>query len=417
VTADNDEERLLRAVMHQNAESIFLARQRAERDLERAREALEVRSAELAASLALTQATLESTADGIVATDEAGRITGSNERFVRMWGIDRDALAAWDHRRLLHEMARQLPDPTQFLADVDAILAEAPPESFDVLELANGSVYERYTRVQRVDGHAIGRVWNYRDVTERARSEAALRAAKAEAEAASRAKSAFLAMMSHELRTPLNAIAGYAELIQMEIHGSITPPQRQALARIRASQQHLLRLIDEILMHATLEIGSVHYEPVALPAHEAITAAEVLLAPQAWAKGVTLVTPSGHQPATTLHADPEKVQQILVNLLDNAVKFTDSGGRVEVSCTAADSHVRIDVTDTGIGIPADMLEVIFEPFVQVRSELTRTAHGTGLGLAISRALARGMNGDLTAASEMGKGSVFTLMLPAAGTSR
>jgi signal transduction histidine kinase len=300
----------------------------------------------------------------------------------------------------------------RFVAGIEAILADAPPESFDVLELADGRVFERYTRAQRVDDRVIGRVWSYRDVTERARAEAALREAKAQAEGANRAKGAFLAMMSHELRTPLNAIAGYTELIQLGIHGSITDEQVQALNRIQASQRHLLRLIDGVLTHAKLETGHAQYDLTTVSVADAIGSAEALIAPQARTSGVTVSTKSCPDDLC-LRADAEKVQQILLNLLSNAVKFTPRGGQIEVECFVSDAKVRIAIRDTGIGIPADMLDRVFEPFVQVRSELTRPAEGTGLGLAISRALARGMDGDVTVQSKIGSGSTFTLILPAA----
>jgi signal transduction histidine kinase len=146
---------------------------------------------------------------------------------------------------------------------------------------------------------------------------------------------------------------------------------------------------------------------------DAVAGAEALVAPQARAKELALaVAPC--PPGLAVRADPEKVRQILVNLLSNAVKFTDRGGRVEVGCVdGTNDRVRVFVRDTGIGIPADQLDRIFEPFVQVRADLTRTAEGTGLGLAISRDLARGMGGDLTAESTVGAGSTFTLTLPRA----
>jgi signal transduction histidine kinase len=217
-------------------------------------------------------------------------------------------------------------------------------------------------------------------------------------------------MMSHELRTPLNAIAGYAELLQLGIHGTITEQQGHALGRIQASQRHLLGLIDEVLTHAKLETGTAHYQLSSVNASEAIVKAEGLVAPQAWTRGVVLTVTSC--PADVfLRGDPEKVQQILLNLLSNAVKFTPRGGRIDIDCVLTDAGVRITIRDTGIGIAADMLDQIFEPFVQVRSELTRDVNGTGLGLAISRALARGMDGNLTVESDVGRGSTFTLTLP------
>ena len=247
---------------------------------------------------------------------------------------------------------------------------------------------------------------------ERARLFDAERAARTEAERANRAKSEFLAVMSHELRTPLNAIGGYAELMELGIRGPVTEQQREDLRRIQASQRHLLGLINEVLNYARLETGTVRYDLVDVRLADALSEAEGLVAPQARAKGITLQDRDGGSDVA-IRADAEKLRQILVNLLSNAVKFTDRGGSIHVECDTAGDLARIRVRDTGIGIAADKLESIFEPFVQVRADLTRTAEGTGLGLAISRDLARGMGGELTAESAPGVGSTFTLVLPRA----
>ena len=230
------------------------------------------------------------------------------------------------------------------------------------------------------------------------------------AEEANRVKSEFLATMSHELRTPLNAIGGYAELLEMGVRGPISDRQREDLRRIQASQRHLLGLINEVLNYAKLETGAVQYEVSDVGARGVLASAEALVAPQAGAKGLRLeVSPCSE--ALKVRADAEKLLQILANLLSNAVKFTPAGGRVSLWCGVVEGAVHFRVTDTGIGVPADKLGAIFEPFVQVRSDLTRTAEGTGLGLAISRDLARAMDGELVAESVVGQGSTFTLTLP------
>ena len=244
---------------------------------------------------------------------------------------------------------------------------------------------------------------------DRSRLLEAERLARREAEAANRAKSDFLAIMSHELRTPLNAIGGYVELLEMEVRGPLTDAQRKDLGRIQASQRHLLGLINEVLNYAKLESGKVSYDITDVATTGALEDAASLVAPQAKAKGLDLFT-SACPSEVTARCDPEKLQQILVNLLSNAVKFTDHG-HIELSCRADDDRVRLLVRDTGIGIARDQLEKVFEPFVQVRAALTRTAEGTGLGLAISRDLARAMKGDLLVESQVGRGSTFTLVLP------
>ena len=237
-------------------------------------------------------------------------------------------------------------------------------------------------------------------------------AAQANAEAASRAKSEFLAVMSHELRTPLNAITAYVELIEMGLRGPVTPEQRIDLARIQRSQRHLMGLINGVLNYSRLEAGAVHYELRDVSLDEALAACEALVAPQVSAKRLALAF-AGCDPALKVRADAEKLQQVVLNLLTNAVKFTEPAGHITLGCIPRIDAVAITVTDTGHGIPAEQLERIFEPFVQVDARLTRTQEGVGLGLAISRDLARGMGGDLTVESTPGAGSTFTLALPRA----
>jgi PAS domain S-box-containing protein len=230
--------------------------------------------------------------------------------------------------------------------------------------------------------------------------------ARRRAEGANQAKSRFLTTMSHELRTPLNAIAGYVELLELELRGPLTTDQRADLDRIRRSQQVLLRLIEDLLDHAKLESGQLSYHIVDFAIEPLLQRLESFIGPLIAKKGVRYKL----APCDNIHvrADPTKVEQILLNLLSNSVKFTDEGS-IEVTCEEFGEKARIAVADTGRGIPENMLERVFEPFVQVDSDLTRTAEGTGLGLSISRQLARGMGGDVSAARrKVGAEMVLTL---------
>ena len=264
---------------------------------------------------------------------------------------------------------------------------------------------------QLVLARAEGRELDRLLLAERA-ALAEARDARAEVEAANRAKRDFLTVMSHELRTPLNAIAGYTELMELGLRGPVTPHQRDDLRRIQASQQHLLGLINQVLNYAKLEAGTVQYEITDVPVAEVVSAASGLIAPQAGAKGLTLTVADGPS-SLAVRADADKVRQIMVNLLSNAVKYTNRGGEIAIASRKNRNHVGVSVRDTGLGVPADKLKVIFEPFVQVGRSLNRPGEGTGLGLAISRDLARWMGGDLTVESEVGVGSTFTLTLPPA----
>jgi signal transduction histidine kinase len=269
-----------------------------------------------------------------------------------------------------------------------------------------------YQPLLDADGHPIGVLQQGVDVTRQVNARKLVEDSRAIAENANKAKSEFLAVMSHELRTPLNAIDGYAELLEMGIRGEMTPEQREDIGRIRKSQRHLLGLINEVLNYTRVEGGRVTYDISDVSVPDTLVECEALIAPQMFAKGLQFDV-KRCEPSWTVRADPEKLRQVILNLLSNALKFTDAGGRVELECTCARGDARVIVRDTGRGIPADQVERIFEPFVQVDAGLTRTQSGVGLGLAISRDLARGMGGELTAVSEVSVGSVFTLVLPTA----
>jgi signal transduction histidine kinase len=272
---------------------------------------------------------------------------------------------------------------------------------------------------------------------ERARLYEAEQMARAEAEAANRAKGEFLAAMSHELRTPLNAIAGHVQLLAMELHGPVTDAQRGAFGRIEAAQRHLLRLVNDVLNFARLQAGRLEYDVRAVPVAEVVAELEPMIGPQLAAKALayTVDVPAG----CVVRADRDKLVQILLNLLSNAVKFTPAGGRVALECVhradgsadgaavglgdgpadaaeaggAEPAAVFLRVTDTGVGIPREKQGLVFEPFVQVDTTLAGRAAGAGLGLAISRDLARGMGGDLRVRSAVGVGTTFTVALPVA----
>ncbi|HET7464128.1 MAG TPA: PAS domain-containing protein [Longimicrobium sp.] len=260
-----------------------------------------------------------------------------------------------------------------------------------------------------VGAQAFERARLYRQALD-ARREA--EEARAAAETANQAKSAFLAAMSHDLRTPLNAITGYADLIEMGLRGPVTPEQTRDLSRIRRSTEHLLGLINDVLSFATLSAGSLTFDVRDVPLAPILADAEVMVVPQAAARGLRLaVHPS--PPDALVHADADKVRQILLNLLGNAIKFTPSGGAVEVTVEVDDAAARVHVRDTGVGIPADRLGAVFEPFVQVSRADPGSGRGVGLGLAISEQLARAMGGTLSVSSTLGAGSTFTLALPLA----
>jgi PAS domain S-box-containing protein len=268
------------------------------------------------------------------------------------------------------------------------------------------------TALRDESGELVGFAKVTRDLTERRAAQIQALADMrrvTESDMANRAKSEFLMAMSHELRTPLNAIGGYAELLALGLGGGVTERQREYLDRIRRSQQHLMALINDILNFSRIEGGQIKYDVTEISLASVIDAVVPMIEPQADAKQLTVTTQTGGDVIAC--ADRGKVEQILINLLSNSVKYTDPGGRIDVSYALVEGRAQIRVTDTGIGIPDDKLGAIFEPFFQVGRSLARPTEGTGLGLAISRDLARAMGGDLTVESAIGQGAVFTLTLP------
>ncbi len=269
------------------------------------------------------------------------------------------------------------------------------------------------TRVTARDKSLGGYRWVVRDISKRRQAENVLltreRKAREDAEVSNRIKSDFLALLSHEFRTPLQAIFGYTELLEREIHGPLSDPQRRYIQRIQQSQQLLLGLITTILDFAKLESGQ-SIDLVLRPTliREVLVQMEGLVGAQLEEKELTYTYHCGDL-SIVANADAAKLQQIVLNLLANAIKFTDRGGRITLLCELEPEVVAIRVSDTGKGIPADKLEAIFEPFVQLKPKGAVT-NGTGLGLPISRRLATAMGGSLSAASEPGKGSTFTLRL-------
>ena len=295
---------------------------------------------------------------------------------------------------------------------------------------AAGVVYAELRVVETEWDDEQVEIVSLRDITDRKQSQerahqlAAEREARLEAEAASKAKSEFLAIMSHELRTPLNAVLGYSELMELGISGPINDTMREQIGRIRMSAIHLLGLVNDILDLAKVEAGRLQVSSAPCSAIGTLNAAIALIQPQAAARGLDLTVTTSDASSLVYRGDDERVRQILVNLLSNAVKFTDPGGKITVDVEwakspdpdtrlqASRSYLRFTVADTGTGIPEGKLLAIFDPFVQAESGRSRTREGSGLGLTISRRLARLMGGDLTVTSKVDSGSTFSLWLPA-----
>jgi PAS domain S-box-containing protein len=363
----------------------------------------------------LLKAVTDNATSALLMMDTSGRGTFWNPAAERMTGYSAEEAMG----RTLHELVHHTrPDGSNFPIE-ECPIDRALPRGVevegheDLFIRRSGEFFPVVCAAKPIveNGRPAGTVIEVRDVTEEKRAAEALRHAKEEAEAGSRAKSQFLATMSHELRTPLNAILGFTDLMDMGIPEPLPEPSRAQVKRIDESARHLLNIIEQILTFSRMEAQQEHAasEPVDLP--DVVASAVRMLEPLAARKGLRMTTRLDGIPQTVI-SDAQKLRQILVNLLGNAVKFTQDG-EVSLHARQQGNELVMEVRDTGIGIPPEHLARVFEPFWQVDQSHTRAHGGTGLGLTVSRSLAQLLGGDVHGRSEPGRGSTFEFRIPLA----
>jgi PAS domain S-box-containing protein len=377
-------------------------------ELLRATEALERKTAELALSLSMMQATLDSTTDAIVVTDLNGNVRNFNEKYCEMMGVTREQLKKADVNKLRLKFSERFKDPKGFVSQVMDIYRTKPSKTFDVFEWKDGTILERYSQIQLLDKKPVGRVWSFRNVTERKHAEENLEAAKIAAENANKAKDDFLASLSHELRTPLMpAMIAASYLVE---HGNLLPELRDEVMTIWRNVQLEAQLIDDLLDVTRITRGKieVHHEvaDVHLLLHNAIDIARNDIAKKEIDLEIELEA-TGHH----IWADPVRIQQVFWNLINNAVKFTPNKGRIRIRSFNKGKQFVFEISDTGIGIEPERQANIFEPFHQGERSITRQFGGLGLGLTISRTLLD-LHGGTIAVESAGKnqGTTFRVFL-------
>jgi signal transduction histidine kinase/CheY-like chemotaxis protein/HPt (histidine-containing phosphotransfer) domain-containing protein len=384
----------------------------------------ERRRIELEAAIAhkteILEATLSTIPDGILVLDADLKLITCNERLLEIFELDRDAvLGAPDPAKAIREVRVRRGDfgpgdPATLLAEWEVALRSPVSRQYEQ-QIVSG----RWVEIRGQNLSRGGRVTVTRDITERKQRETALSLAKEEAdcarvvaEQASRAKSEFVANMSHEIRTPLNGVIGAAHLL---LDSPLDSDQRGYLDIITLSGQHLLSVIEDILDISKLEAGRMALENIVFNFSDVVSTAVELLRPKAAEKGLALETKVDPSIAQNLIGDPTRIRQVLVNLIGNALKFTDQGSVAVKACYATEKGgaplLRVEVKDTGIGISAEAQESLFRTFTQADGTITRRFGGTGLGLAICKQLVQLMGGSIGVESRPGEGSTFWFTLP------
>lgn len=355
---------------------------------------------------------LDAAPAGFLSVDEAGIVLTANTTLAQLVGVPRERIEGRSMDVLL-SAAGQIFYTTHLFPLLR--LHERADEVYVPLRDARGDDIPVLVSAasRRRDGRAVYDLVIV-PMPRRSELESELLAARRVAEQAASAKDRFLSIVSHELRTPLTAVSGYADLLLRERRGPLNEDQRRYVMRIKAAAGYTATLIEDVLDFARQTGGRRPVRPVVIPLEDVLTRAESLLSVRAREQGRSLRREPAPAPGT-VRADPAAIQQILLNLLTNALKFSPAGAEVRLTAEQDGDVVRIGVHDSGSGIPEGDLERIFEPFVQLFSEgEPDAARGVGLGLPISRELARSMGGDITVRSVVGEGSTFTLHLPAGG---
>ena len=345
---------------------------------------------------ALQSALIDSTLDGICLTDENGELLISN-RPLRRLAAELGMPASGTVPERLLAIADAIAEPARYRARMQELAGTTGDATLDEFELAGtGRVFRGYTSpVEAPDGSFVGRIWTLREVT-----------ADRELD---RMRDAFVATVSHELRTPLTSISGFLEMMQEE-EASLGASGKRYLDVIRRSTQRLHALVEDLLLVAQIEARRVELQLAPVDVADLAARAVEAARPAADEKGVHVEVHRDHPPL--VEGDGDRLTQVLDNLISNAIKFTEAGGRVRVETAEHDGGVKLVVADTGIGIPASEQGQVFSRFFRASTATQQAIPGTGLGLAISRALVEQHGGHIAFVSEIGKGTEVTVTLPA-----
>ncbi|MFP2962965.1 ATP-binding protein [Myxococcus sp. 1LA] len=357
-------------------------------------------------TVSLLEATLDSTADGLLVVDLEGRVTAYNRQFGQLWGLTELQTTTMDSV-LLMAVREKLKTPEAFFSRVRALYEEPELESFDIIELRDGRVLERYSLPQRRRGLITGRVWSFRDITERVRAERTQQRLLGEAHEAIRVRDDFLSIAAHELKTPLTPLRLHLELLKRTLQAK-EPIAPERVDKALAQVQRLSALVNDLVDASSVESGrlKLQREPVSLLAlaREACSEFRAISAEHAF----TCELP---QEDLIVLGDRGRLAQVLANLLENAVKYSPLGGTVRVTLSHADGDAVLSVADGGIGISQEEQLHLFERFFRGSNAPVSGFGGLGLGLYICRDIIERHGGRIWVDSELGRGSTFHVSLP------
>jgi len=352
---------------------------------------------ELERSVSLFQTTLESTADGILVLDNAGNnIVTFNQRFLAMWHIPSALAISGNDDDLLKFVLKQLKDPQGFLARVKALYRDPEAEDYDMLEFEDGRLFERYSYPQRLGDEIIGRVWSFRDISER--------------EKLGRMKDEFISVVSHELRTPLTSIHGALKLLLGGVGGDLRKDVRDLLDLALNNSNRLALLVDDILDLEKIESGQMVFDNKAIELSGIIRQSIEANRPYGEKYHITYQVGALISDVEVM-VDPDRLMQVMGNLLSNAAKFSPAGESVMVRMIRMDGDVRVQIEDRGPGIPEDEGSQVFQKFYQADASDAREKGGTGLGLSICQSIVERLNGRIGFLPNENQGTVFYFDLP------
>jgi PAS domain S-box-containing protein len=359
--------------------------------------------------ISLLKATFESTEDGLLVVNSEGKIVQYNQKFVDMWRIPLDVISTGMDRALINYVQNELINPELFANNIEELYSSQETTSFELLEFVDGRYFERYSQPQKINGACVGRVWSFRDVTNRMRAEEELIASKEKAEESDRLKTAFLHNVSHEIRTPMNAIIGFSSMLK---DFDLTNAERnQYIEIIFQSGGQLLSIINDIVDIANVESGQAKVNLTVFNLNSALKSLNEQFSMNCKEKNISLTmsVPLDDE-EFDIKADNTKLVQILSNLINNAVKFTKDG-KINFGYNIHGKFLEFFVEDTGIGITHEHQKRIFDRFYQVDSAVSRQYSGTGLGLSICKGYVELLGGEIEVKSEPGEGTRFLFSIP------